>query len=255
MAIGERLKQARLEVGLSQRQLCAGVVTRNMLSQIENGAARPSMQTLQVFAQRLQKPIGWFLEDSMGEEKSKSRTELAREAFAAKKYETVLEILREDSRVGEIVQEEVLLWNLSSMALARSLLTEKKRPYARQVLSKVRPGLYWTSALQQQWQALLLEAGEAGTLHCPDDWLYLLAADTEDPVRALHLLQAMQSPTLQSRLRMGEICVHLGQWQQAIDCLQPVEGECPKESAPLLEQCFRELGDYKMAYLYACRQK
>ena len=26
-------------------------------------------------------------------------------------------------------------------------------------------------------------------------------------------------------------------------------------AAPLLEQCCRELGDYKMAYFYACKQK
>ena len=38
MTIGQRLKQARLEAGLSQRQLCGDTITRNMLSLIENGA-------------------------------------------------------------------------------------------------------------------------------------------------------------------------------------------------------------------------
>ena len=44
MELGEKLRQARMEAGLSQRQLCGDVITRNMLSQIENGAARPSME-------------------------------------------------------------------------------------------------------------------------------------------------------------------------------------------------------------------
>ena len=35
MTLGEKIRQARLEAGLSQRQLCGGEVTRNMLSQIE----------------------------------------------------------------------------------------------------------------------------------------------------------------------------------------------------------------------------
>ena len=64
MTLGEKIKQARLEVGLSQRQLCGEKITRNMLSQIENGSARPSMTTLQYFAQRLGRPVSWFLEEA-----------------------------------------------------------------------------------------------------------------------------------------------------------------------------------------------
>ena len=61
MSIGQRLKQARLEARLSQRQLCGDVITRNMLSQIENGSAKPSMDTLRYLAGELKKPVGYFL--------------------------------------------------------------------------------------------------------------------------------------------------------------------------------------------------
>lgn len=44
MELGEKLRLARLEAGLSQRALCGDEITRNMLSRIENGAARPSMK-------------------------------------------------------------------------------------------------------------------------------------------------------------------------------------------------------------------
>jgi transcriptional regulator with XRE-family HTH domain len=53
MELGQRLRQARLEAGLSQRQLCGDTITRNMLSLIENGSARPSMDTLRCLAARL----------------------------------------------------------------------------------------------------------------------------------------------------------------------------------------------------------
>ena len=56
MALSQRLKQARLEAGLSQKALCGDRITRNMLSQIENGSARPSMDTLRYLAQQLGKP-------------------------------------------------------------------------------------------------------------------------------------------------------------------------------------------------------
>ena len=63
MELGEKLKQARLEAGLSQRQLCGEEITRNMLSLIENGAAKPSMKTLQYLAGRLGKSVSFFLEE------------------------------------------------------------------------------------------------------------------------------------------------------------------------------------------------
>lgn len=64
MTMGEKLRAARLEAGLSQRQLCQGLITRNMLSQIENGSAKPSLPTLQALAARLDKHVQYFLEDS-----------------------------------------------------------------------------------------------------------------------------------------------------------------------------------------------
>ncbi len=64
MTMGEKIRSARLEAGLSQRQLCEGIVTRNMLSQIENGSAKPSLSTLQALALRLDKNVQFFLEDA-----------------------------------------------------------------------------------------------------------------------------------------------------------------------------------------------
>ena len=62
MSLGEKLRQARLEAGLSQRALCGEEITRNMLSRIENGAAQPSMRTLQYLAAQLGKPLSFFLD-------------------------------------------------------------------------------------------------------------------------------------------------------------------------------------------------
>lgn len=63
MTMGEKIRLARVTAGLSQRQLCDGIVTRNMLSQIENGSANPSLPTLQALAQRLGQSVQYFLEE------------------------------------------------------------------------------------------------------------------------------------------------------------------------------------------------
>ena len=67
MELGKRLRQARLEQGISQRQLCGEEITRNMLSLIENGSARPSMKTLEYLARKLGKPLSFFLDENAEE--------------------------------------------------------------------------------------------------------------------------------------------------------------------------------------------
>ena len=90
MTIGQRLKQARLEAGLSQRQLCGDTITRNMLSLIENGSARPSMDTLTYLAGRLGKSVSYFLEENAVLSANQSVMEAARQAFAEKRYGAAL---------------------------------------------------------------------------------------------------------------------------------------------------------------------
>ena len=65
MELGNKIRQARLEAGLSQRQLCGEQITRNMLSQIENGSAKPSMDTLRYLADKLGKSVSFFLEETV----------------------------------------------------------------------------------------------------------------------------------------------------------------------------------------------
>ena len=95
MELGEKIKQARLEAGLSQRQLCGDVVTRNMLSQIENGSARPSMDTLRYFAARLGKTLSYFLEEDAVLSPNQQVMRNAREAYDSGNWEAVLETLKE----------------------------------------------------------------------------------------------------------------------------------------------------------------
>ena len=95
MTLGEKIKQARLEAGLSQRQLCGEEVTRNMLSQIENGAAKPSMATLSYFAARLGKPVSYFLEEDAILSPNQEVMTRARTAVLEGAGQTALKILED----------------------------------------------------------------------------------------------------------------------------------------------------------------
>ena len=61
MTLGDKIKERRRELGLTQQQIVGEHITRNMLSQVENNSALPSLQTLQILADKLKLPCGYFL--------------------------------------------------------------------------------------------------------------------------------------------------------------------------------------------------
>ena len=135
MELGEKILLARQEAGLSQRQLCGEQITRNMLSQIEHGTARPSMDTLRYLAGRLGKPMSYFLEEDAVVSTNQKRMEQAREAFARGDYFGVLELLRQYSAPDPVFDwERKYLTVLSAISGADQALRQGKPLYARQLL-------------------------------------------------------------------------------------------------------------------------
>lgn len=63
MDIGSKIKQLRTEKLMTQSELAGSEITRNMLSQIENGIALPSISTVIYLAKRLGVSAGFLLAD------------------------------------------------------------------------------------------------------------------------------------------------------------------------------------------------
>ena len=256
MDLAEKLKTARLEAGLSQRQLCGDRITRNMLSQIENGSARPSMATLGYLAQRLGKPVSYFLEEQAVVSPNLEIIAQARAAYGQKDYTRVLAILEDFKEPdGTFAEEKKLLSFLALLGLARQVLGEGKVPYGVKLLAQAGEirGLYITEELERSRQLLLGMAGETADLH-EDGALLLLAKQAASPERALEILQAVEKKeTPQWNHLRAEALFTLGQYGEAAACYEKAE-QTPAVFARL-EFCYRELGDYKRAYEYACKQK
>ena len=62
-SLGEKIKELRKNLKMTQTDLTGSEMTKSMLSQIENNLAMPSMKNLQYLASRLGKPASYFLED------------------------------------------------------------------------------------------------------------------------------------------------------------------------------------------------
>lgn len=68
MNIGEKIKELRTAKVMTQAELAGNEITRNMLSQIENGSAQPSLDTLRYIAKRLNVSPGFLLAEGDDEQ-------------------------------------------------------------------------------------------------------------------------------------------------------------------------------------------
>lgn len=82
MTLGQKLKQTRLARGMTQSQVVGDRITRNMLSQIENDLASPSVGTLEYLASVLNVRLSWLLADEQDEAEAE-RTQQLRDRLNA----------------------------------------------------------------------------------------------------------------------------------------------------------------------------
>lgn len=264
MELGQRIKQQRILLGLSQRQLCGEVITRNMLSQIENGTARPSMDTLSYLAKQLGKPVSYFLEEDGAVSPNQARMRQARQAFAAGDFAQVATLLEQYREPDEDFDwEKALLLARAQMALGKKALEENRKPYARELLWKAVGANtpYFGPEQENACRMLLSEIDpEAwGNREMPDLtpvllWKARVALEQGNPERASQYLQAADNrESEQWYFLRGETYLALQQYQKAAECYHRIEQTFSVDDK--LEQCYIGLEDYKKAYLYACKQK
>ena len=261
MELGSRIKQARLDAGLSQRQLCEDHITRNMLSQIENGAARPSMDTLRYLAGRLGKPVSYFLEEETAST-NQALMQQAKASYARGDFEQVLALLEGYESPDDIFDAEmILLKALATMEKAEQALAQGKVPYAATLLREMdTASLYFTPELQRKRLLLLAQAQPRSVCQLAkelpsDDAALLLRAraalEEKDEKNALRQLGAVLEKTEQWHFLMGEAHYALGEFAVAAEHYKHVEPQALAQ----LERCYEQLGDYKMAYHYAKLQR
>ena len=262
MTLGEKLRAARIDAGMTQKQLSDGIVTRNMLSQIENGTATPSMKTLEALAQRLNKSISFLLEDAVSP--NTRVMDHVRCAFENGDYSAAMAYLESYQKPDAVYdREEKLLEQLCLLELARAAICSGKLPYARSLLEKCgEEAVYCRDFIRREKLLLLAKLpGNPVSQSLPsiDEELLLRAREAlgrGQPARAAALLDACEERSAPYwQLLRGKSFQAEKEYARARGFLQAAETVYPEEAIPLLEICFRELGDYQQAYQYACKQR
>ena len=260
MELSQKLKEARLEAGLSQKALCGDRITRNMLSQIENGSARPSMDTLKFLARQLGKPLSYFLEEDAI---TSPNRELMAKARAAEPSEALRLLGQYRSPDPTFDEERWLLEALVCMTLAEDALTRGKPAYARKLLerSAVAGGRtpYYTADNERRRLLLLHQAGEPVTeadLPPLDGELLLRAQDaltSGNFDRCAALLAACREKSLLWQYLSGALHFAKKEFPLARPHFEAAWDHDPKTCCSRLEDCCRETEDFAGAYFYACK--
>lgn len=121
--IGERIKNIRQQKMMTQKELCGTVITRNMLSCIENGTANPSIRTLEYIAERLNIPAGILISEEEGNFtlKKSSAIDSIRQAYKNEAYQICIDIC---NSLGEADDEIYMIMSHAYLGCAKSAFND-----------------------------------------------------------------------------------------------------------------------------------
>lgn len=148
MTLGQKIKEARIERKMTQRDVVGDYITRNMLSKIENDSATPSVKTLEYIARALNLPAGYFMSDLTTENGEPTGIIGARQAYRAGNFTEALEMTDAvDITRTSHEDEACLLRAKCCLGIAEQMYhegdMEKAKASAKEALMHNAAGLYY----------------------------------------------------------------------------------------------------------------
>lgn len=157
---GKRIKEARISKKMTQSEVVGDFITRNMLSQIESGAATPSVKTLEYLAETLDIPISELMprgdEEPDGTDAFR-RFLRAKELLCSGLFREALSEL-EDCTGGGLEDEFYAVSARCYLKLAEEISAENTAEaveYAKKAADLAERGLYANAALKAEAVRLL----------------------------------------------------------------------------------------------------
>jgi len=289
MTLGQKIKEARIRQGMTQKQLVGDYITRNMLSKIENDSATPSVRTLEYLARALETPVSYFMEDAeLSDGSSPDGLDNMRDAYRAGKWEACIKLLQE-ARPAGTTDEGYLLHARAGAAAAREALARGDMAaavgFAEAADYYNKEGIYYSHRIDAEMSLIMAESVlltgeedfetqirnfERAVVHIDyfdryilDKAEYLLNRGDEPGVKALlDNCGQIKEPYKARRLYLeGRLLLAEGSREQAESRFLEAEAQAADNPILLskiykqLELCYKELDDYKKAYLYAAKQR
>lgn len=289
MHLGEKIKAARLERHMTQKDVVGDYITRNMLSKIENGSATPSVKTLEYLASVLELPAGYFMSEGTGDEITPGAVAAARNYFREEEYEGCIHVLEDLDMDGGYRDEALLLLARSKIVLSKKAMADGRYQeavrLAREAIDHNADSVYMSTAFRTE--ALLLVARctmeqKGNFASALDDYqksyqdqglgefyrltmaeYYIEQGELEKARKEMDSIVRLSEATKPAYLMLqGRMELKDHQFLEAAKQLELAE-ELARTSGSnhfmsslysMLEQCYREMEDFKQAYHYASMQ-
>lgn len=161
MTLGQKIRAARIERGMTQKQLVGKYITRNMLSKIENDSATPSVRTLEYLAEQLKLDPGYFISGShYSNGSSPDGLDDMRAAYREGRYLDCIALL-EASQASATTDEGYLLRSKASLAAAKEALAAGNIPAAKELADNAdyynKEGMYYSAETDAEMSLVLAE--------------------------------------------------------------------------------------------------
>ncbi len=281
MEIGAKIKKLRTSKLMTQAELAGPQITRNMLSQIENGSALPSLSTVVYIAERLNVPAGFLLAEGDDEfiyRKMNAMGNIKR-AYRAGDYRICRDICL--NALDEADDEIHMILAECALSIAREEFQnghlhtachffDEAIDYADKTMYytdhiRILSFAYFTymhgisltlysDQLDLSDSNLLWEAMVYNDEFCR----YLAAVQEEEKFAADYIKRYPNREHVLARHVEAMISMRMGDYEDAIRRLQAILNGNISIPEPVvytifenLEICCREIGDYKGAYEYA----
>lgn len=281
MNIGNKIKDLRLAKKLTQQELAGDMITRNMLSRIENGFALPSLQTLLYIAEKLGVPAGYLLAEADEEFQYKKLTDFPdiMRAYNAGDWEICIDLCAKlggvDDEIAFIVAQ--CMYNEAKDAFVSGELKQAARLFDNtkeycaatvypldRIISECETYLLCVSAVSP----LLVSDIDVAQVPSPDSlsdhfcrYYIILRAFEERSNTAIDLkmiFNAADDEEFYTDHLNAKMKMRFGNHNEAYHILKGILSSDSKIPAPMLyfiftdlEVCCRELSDYRGAYEYS----
>lgn len=289
MTLGEKIKAARLERHMTQKDVVGDYITRNMLSKIENGSATPSVKTLEYLAGALGLPAGYFMSESGGDELTPGAMSSARQYFRDGEYNGCVQVLEELDMDGGYRDEALLLLARAKISLSKRAMVdgryEEAIRLAQEAVEHNDGSIYVSAAFRTETLLLVarctmelggdfMSAMDAYQAAYQDQGLgefyrltmaeyYISQGEMDSAKREMDSIVRLSDATKPAYLMLqGQMELKDNQYEQAARQLEKAEQLARTTGSSyfmsslyaMLEQCYREMEDFKKAYHYASMQ-
>lgn len=274
---------------MTQKDVVGDYITRNMLSKIENGSATPSVKTLEYLAGALGLPAGYFMTESGGDELIPGCVADARNYFRNGEFEACVQVLSTLELDGGFREEVNLLLARAKIGLSKKAMAdgryEEAIRLANEALAHNDESLYVSAAFRteallliarctmelegdfgaalDQYQSAYQDQGLGEFYRLTMAEYYIGQGDLSAAKGEMDSIARLSDSSKPVYLMLqGSMELKDKQFQEAARQLEKAEQLARTTGSSyfmsslyaMLEQCYREMEDFKKAYHYASMQ-